>query len=70
MVHDIDTNATIPTIRMTDEGEGQNVKSEAGNRTIPIHSELIRLGFLDYVKSVKGLKLWPHLPPREGKPSG
>ena len=70
MVHDIDTNATIPTIRITDEGEGQNVKSEAGNRTIPIHSELIRLGFLDYVKSVKGLKLWPHLPQREGKPGG
>lgn len=70
MVQDIDTKATIPTIRITDEGEGQNLKSEAGHRTIPIHSELIRLGFLDYVKSVEGTKLWPNLPQREGKPGG
>ena len=70
MVHDIDTKGTITTIRITDEGEGQNVKSEAGHRTIPIHSELIRLGFLDYVKSVEGHKLWPNLPQREGKPGG
>lgn len=70
MVHDIETKATIPTIRITDEGEGQNVKSEAGHRTIPIHSELIRLGFLDYIKSVEGTKLWPNLPQRDGKPGG
>lgn len=70
MVHDIDTKATIPTIRITDMGEGQNVKSKAGHRTIPIHSELIRMGFLDYVKSVEGEKLWPELPQREGKPGG
>lgn len=70
LVHDIDTNAAVPTIRITDEGEGQNVKSEAGHRTIPIHSELIRLGFLDYVNSVEGQKLWPDLPQREGKPGG
>lgn len=70
LVHDIDTKATIPTIRITDEGEGQNVKSAAGHRTIPIHSELIRLGFLEYVKSVEGPKLWPNLPQREGKPGG
>lgn len=70
MVHNIDTKATITTIRITDEGEGQNVKSEAGHRTIPIHSELIRLGFLDYVKSVEGPKLWPNLPQREAKPGG
>lgn len=70
LVHDIDTKAAVPTIRITDEGEGQNVKSEAGHRTIPIHSELIRLGFLDYVNSVEGQKLWPDLPQREGKPGG
>lgn len=70
MVHDIDTKATVPSIRITDEGEGQNVKSEAGHRTIPIHSELIRLGFLDYVKSVEETKLWPNLPQREGKSGG
>ena len=70
MVHDIETKATIPTIRITDEGEGQKVKSEAGHRTIPIHSEPIRLGFLDYVKSIEGTKLWLNLPQRDGKPGG
>lgn len=70
LVHDIDAKSAIPTIRITDEGEGQNVKSDAGHRTIPIHSELIRLGFLDYVKSVDGPVLWPNLPQRKGKPGG
>lgn len=70
MVRDIDTKAAIPTIRITDEGEDQNVKSQAGHRTIPIHSELIRLGFLQYVKSVEGTQLWPNLPQRKGKPGG
>jgi len=38
---------------ITDEGEGQSVKTEAGIRRVPIHSELIRLGFLDYVRKTK-----------------
>lgn len=70
LVNDIDTKAAIPTIRITDEGEGQKVKSEAGHRTIPIHRELIRLGFLEYVQSVEGHSLWPNLPQRQGKPGG
>jgi integrase len=69
-VKDIDHKSKVPTIRITDESEGQRVKSEAGHRTIPIHSELIRLGFLDYVKSLTGDKLWPVLPQRKGKPGG
>ncbi len=35
--------------------EGKQVKSEAANRIIPIHSDLIRLGFLEYVQHAKGV---------------
>ena len=56
---------------ITDEGEGQSVKTEAGIRRVPIHSELIRLGFLDYVRKTKEsghAQLWPGLALRETKP--
>lgn len=58
---------------ITDEGEAQSVKSQAGVRKVPIHSELLRLGFLDYVAMVKGAGcdlLWPVLATRKGKPGG
>lgn len=67
---DVSITAPTPTIRITDEGEGQHVKSNAGHRIVPIHSELIRLGFIDYVTACKGQSLWPELPQREGKPGG
>lgn len=69
-VIDIGTTSNAPTIRITDEGEGQHVKSSAGHRVVPIHSELIRLGFLDYARSINESSLWPDLPQREGKPGG
>ncbi len=67
---DVDTGDTMPTIRITDDGDGQHIKTNAGHRTIPIHTELVRLGFLDYVKSVTDPSLWPELPQRAGKPGG
>jgi integrase len=72
-VKDIDVNALRPTLTITDEGEGQRVKSAAGHRTIPLHSELIRLGFLDYVfsrKKAASTFLWPDLKLRDGRPGG
>ncbi|VTU29827.1 site-specific tyrosine recombinase XerC [Variovorax sp. PBL-E5] len=62
----------INVLVLTNEGEGQSIKSDAGHRSVPIHSELIRLGFLKYVETVKKARsdsLWPSLPLREGKPS-
>ncbi|GAA4004294.1 tyrosine-type recombinase/integrase [Comamonas faecalis] len=67
----------IPVLVLTDEGEGQRIKSEAGRRSVPIHSELQRLGFLDFVAATRvGASggapdgpLWPSLKVREGKPS-
>lgn len=69
---DIQTVEGIPVMVLTDDGEGQRIKSEAGKRSVPIHSELIRLGFLDYATAIqaKGIDaLWPELPIRKDKPS-
>ncbi|MGJ7496329.1 DUF6538 domain-containing protein [Variovorax sp. RT4R15] len=62
----------IDVLVLTNEGEGQSIKSDAGHRSVPIHSELVRLGFLKYVKAIKASgsdSLWPSLPLRAGKPS-
>lgn len=62
----------IDVLVLTNEGEGQSIKSDAGHRSVPIHSELIRLGFLQYVEAVRKARsdsLWPALPLRKGKPS-
>lgn len=70
---DIEHAAGVPMFCITNEGDGQRVKTTAGIRKVPIHSELVRLGFLDYVarhqKHGDG-PLWPSLPPRKGKPGG
>ena len=42
----------IPCFNFTDEGEGQSLKSEPSKRVVPIHPELIRLGFLDHVQTL------------------
>ncbi|WP_082497560.1 DUF6538 domain-containing protein [Pseudorhodoferax sp. Leaf267] len=70
-VADIDPAGPVPMMSLTDEGDGQQIKTAAGVRTVPIHSELVRLGFLDYVASVPpGGRLWPALPLRKNKPGG
>jgi len=72
-VADVQTIGEIHVLSITNEAEGQSVKTDAGIRLVPIHSELIRLGFLEYVltmKSSKGNKLWPALPIRKSKPGG
>lgn len=72
-VSDVKTSGPTPLLDITDEGDGQQVKTTASVRAIPIHSELIRLGFLDYVKMVQksgATALWPNLKFRDGKPGG
>lgn len=69
---DVTTVDNIPALILTDDGEDQSIKTEAGHRIIPIHSELVRLGFLGYVEAMKKAKhasLWPSLPLRPDKPS-
>ncbi|TPG05350.1 integrase [Rhodanobacter glycinis] len=43
----------IPRFRITNEGLGQSVKTDASLRTVPIHPHLIELGILDRVKMLR-----------------
>jgi integrase len=70
MVNDIDSTSPVPTLRITDEGVNQHVKTSASIRLVPIHSELERLEFLDYVQTIGIGSLWPELPLRKNKPGG
>lgn len=54
------------------EEEGKRLKTENSKRQVPIHSELIRLGFLDYIRDITRAGhagLWPAMHLNEGKPS-
>lgn len=73
MTGDISITDNISTISISNTGENQQLKTTASIRTIPIHSELIRLGFLEYVRSLDGCntnRLWPKLSKRKNKPGG
>lgn len=43
----------VAVININDQGEGKRLKTKAGKRTIPIHSELVRLGLLRYVSELR-----------------
>ena len=64
-VSDITTEDGIHIIKITDAEEGQKVKTNASRRSIPIHSELIRLGLVDYAEDIRKENptgsLWPLL---------
>jgi integrase len=72
-VNDILESDAIPSISITNTGLNQQLKTSASVRTIPIHSELLRLGFLQYVRHIKKCGhdlLWPNLKQRKDKPGG
>jgi len=60
-IADVQQDGDIWFLNITDEGdETKSVKSKAGRRKVPLHSELIRLGFLDFVDSRRnGTRLFP-----------
>lgn len=60
----------LAVIKITDTGEDQRVKSDAGHRIIPIHSKLIELGFMNYVQMQSGISLWSDLRRRSGRAGG
>jgi len=69
---DVQTVEGIPAITITEEGDGKTVKTDAGTRAIPLHPELIRLGFLNYAQRMKdqqAASLWPRMSLRKDKPS-
>ncbi|BBK01317.1 site-specific integrase [Xanthomonas campestris] len=49
LVKDVFEEGGIPCIRISDEGEHQKVKTEVSLRTVPLHPELLKMGFLDWV---------------------
>jgi integrase len=58
--------ATVWVIDVHNGGENK-LKNETSARLIPVHSELDRLGLLDYVKALKAGPLFPGLTRRESK---
>jgi len=52
---DIGQEDCIWFVHISDEGDDKKkLKAEASRRKVPVHSELIKLGFLDFVKSQSG----------------
>lgn len=59
-------------IAVTDD-EWQSIKVESSKRVIPVHSELVRLGFLDYVRDMAALgavRVFPALVVSENNGAG
>lgn len=50
---DFTTVDGVPCLTITDEGEGQSVKNEASRRTIPIHPDLLTLGLMERVETLR-----------------
>lgn len=48
------TERSAWVLRITDEGPGQALKNPGSRRRIPIHAQLIRLGFVEYARQAKG----------------
>ncbi len=67
---DIVQDGAVWLLRITDAAPGQQIKSRAARRMVPLHDEVIRLGFLEYWQSQKGPSMWPLLKQRAGKPGG
>jgi len=63
-----------PLLRITDQGEGQRIKTSSSRRTIPIHPELVNAGLLEYHERVveSGYQwLFPALEPdHDGRKGG
>ncbi|QHG89029.1 site-specific integrase [Xanthomonas cucurbitae] len=49
LVRDVLEEDGIPCLRISDEGEHQKVKTEVSLRTVPLHPELLKMGFLEWV---------------------
>lgn len=54
-IGDIDIDGPIPFLRITETGscdtEAKHVKSQAGVRKVPLHPDLIALGFVEFVRT-------------------
>ncbi|OBT19265.1 hypothetical protein A9264_14810, partial [Vibrio sp. UCD-FRSSP16_10] len=55
---DVRHNEPIPCISITDAGEHQHVKNKHAIRKVPVHPDLIEMGFIAYVKDCKTVQLF------------
>lgn len=61
---DMYEDAPIPHFHINAYGENKRVKNEESQRVVPIHRQLIRCGFLDYVRKLRAAgqnRLFPEL---------
>jgi integrase len=62
---DVGVQATVPFIFIHGDDKGRRVKTDTSRRRVPIHNDLVRLGFLAYVEEgrlrKRGVSLFPDL---------
>jgi integrase len=51
----------VSVIYATDEGDNQGLKNAGSRRKVPVHAELVKAGFVDYVKAQTGPRIFPGL---------
>ena len=62
---DVAEDDGVPVIYVRASADGQRLKTPAAERRIPVHPELVRLGFLDFVAAQREAgheRLFPDLP--------
>jgi hypothetical protein len=64
LIKDVFEEDGIPCIRISDEGEHQKVKTEVSLRTVPLHPELLNMGFLgcDVPPILSSASVWSPIP--------
>ena len=67
---DIKKESGVWMMQIHDGDSTQRIKTIAARRSIPLHAEILRLGFVQYCESITQGSLWPDLPKREGKAGG
>ena len=67
---DIKKESGVWMMQIHDGDSTQRIKTIAARRSVPLHSELLRLGFVQYCESITQGSLWPDLPKRKGKAGG
>lgn len=53
-IKDIRQEGEVTYMDVNEEGQGKSLKNYASRRHVPIHSKLVEMGFMDYLKSIQG----------------
>lgn len=71
LVSDIQKDEGVTFFNINNIGDGKSLKTDSSHRKIPLHPELVRLDFLEYVafrqKTGADAKLFPDLKSNQGK---